>query len=142
MYEVQYATNITIPEGEVLNIRDNSGNLIWQKCEYNYTPYNTERYGNAIATQVFNVSQGDIVTIYFYLTQSDGLLMDMSNCGGSYIYPHEYAQNVHNAHTFTVTQDGVLVLAGTYSNYQWGFDWPGSVSTRAPYAKYIRIKIN
>jgi hypothetical protein len=48
MFEIQYANQLVIPEGEVKKIIDNNNNIIWQKCEYIYTPYNIEK-SDAIA---------------------------------------------------------------------------------------------
>jgi hypothetical protein len=48
MFEVQYANQLVIPEGEVSKIVDSNNNIIWQKCEYVNIPYNAEK-SDAIA---------------------------------------------------------------------------------------------
>jgi hypothetical protein len=48
MFESQFANKLIIPEGEVSKIVDSNNNLIWQKCDYIYTPYNVNK-SDAIA---------------------------------------------------------------------------------------------
>lgn len=141
MFEVQYASSISIPEGEVSKITDVNGNVIWQKCDYLYLPYKSET-SDAIAVDAIAVSAGDIVTVYYYLTGSSGIIYDASNCGGSSYAASDDKVNVHGASTFTVSKAGKLVVAGQYSRYQWGIDWPGSLGMSPPYGKYIKIKVN
>lgn len=144
MFEIQRCNNIIIPEGEVSKITDSSGAILWQKCDYTYLPYNSEK-SDAVATQVINVSVGDKVTIYFYPTYVDGgILCDASNCGGSQYYINEGvgSLNTHSAITFEASSSGKLLIAGRYRLYEWGIDWAGTLCTDPPYTKYIRIKIN
>jgi hypothetical protein len=141
MFEVQYANQINIPEGEVAKITDSNGNIIWQKCDYIYLPYNAEK-SNAIAVAALSVSSGDIITVYHYLTSSSGVVFDASNCGGSQYSSNSNRANIHGATTFTATKAGKLIIGGTYSYYNWGIDWPGSLGMNPPYGEYIKIKIN
>jgi hypothetical protein len=141
MFEVQYAKSITIPEGEVSKITDSSGNLIWQKCDYLYLPRNIEE-SNAVAVDAISLSQGDVVTVYYRLTSTSGILCDASNCGGSSYSCSSLSANTHGAFTFTASKAGKFIIAGQYSRYQWGIDWPGSLGMSPPYVEYIKIKIN
>ena len=95
-----------------------------------------------MAVQTISVSAGDVITIYYYLTSTSGNFYDTSNCGGSTVSASSFATNTHGAITFTVSKSGILVIAGQYSRYQWGIDWPGSLGMSPPYAKYIKVKIN
>lgn len=144
MLEIQLVNAISIQDGEVANIKDSSGAILWQKCDYTYLPYNVSK-SDAIATKVINVSAGDKITIYFYPTYIEGgILCDATNCGGSQYYINEGVGtlNTHSAITFEASSSGELVIAGRYRLYTWGIDWPDSVCTDPPYTKYIRIKIN
>ena len=139
MFEVQRTQSISIPEGEVAKIRDANGNVVWQKCEYMVTPITDAK---AMPVAAISVSSGDTITIYYYLTTGSGYIYDASNCGGSSFQATSADVNVHRAKTFTVSKAGILIIAGRYSNYQWGIDWPGSVAISPPYGDYIKIKIN
>jgi hypothetical protein len=141
MFEIQKAITIKIPEGEIQKIEDSNKNLIWQKCDYVYTPYDMEK-SDAIAVQTLSLSAGDKVTIYYYLTSNSGTLYDLSNCGGGVNSASSFPVNTHGAVTFTVSKKGTMVIAGQYSRYQWGIDWPGSLGMSPPYAQYIKIKVN
>lgn len=141
MFEVQYANQIHIPEGEVTKITDSSGNIIWQKCDYLYLPYKQET-SKAIAVQMISVSAGDVITVYHYLTDSSGIICDASNCGGSSYSASADKVNIHGAFTFTASKAGKFIIAGQYSRYQWGIDWPGSLGMSPPYGDYIKVKIN
>lgn len=141
MFEIQKSLSIEIPEGEVQKITDSGGNIIWQKCEHNYIPYNKEK-SDAVAVQVLSVSAGDVITIYYYLTSTSGTVYDLSNCGGGVVSASSFPTNVHGAITFTVSKTGKMIIAGQYSRYQWSIDWPGSLGMSPPYAEYLKIKIN
>ncbi len=141
MLETQYATQITIPEGEVMKITDANNNIIWQKCDYVNVPYNVEK-SDALPVQAITVAAGDIITIYYYLTKTSGVFYDASNCGGSQVSASGTSQNTHSVATFTATKAGKLIIGGTYQYYSWGMDWPGSLGMNPPYGKYIKVKIN
>lgn len=141
MFEIQYANQLVIPEGEVQKIIDSNNNIIWQKCDYINLPYNKEK-SNAIPVQVINVSANDKITIYYYLTSSSGIVYDASNCGGSQVSANTLTINNHSIVTFTASKSGKLIIGGTYTYYNWGIDWPGSLGMNPPYAEYIKIKIN
>ena len=142
MLETQRMKEIVIKEGEVASIKDANGNILWQKCEYTVIPLNDN---NALPVAVINVSKGDVITIYYYLTNAGGYMYDGSNCGcGSFNASSLSSSelNVHGVKTLTATSSGKLIIAGRYSNYQWGIDWPGSLAISPPYGDYIRVKIN
>ena len=139
MFEVQRAKTIAIPEGEVAKITDLSGNLIWQKCDYVYISSNEDK---SIPVDVIDLSAGDKITVYYYLISTSGVLCDASNCGGSSYSASTLTPNVHGAFTFTASKVGKFIIAGQYSRYQWGIDWPGSLGMSPPYVDYIKIKIN
>lgn len=139
MFEVQRAQQIVMPEGEVAKITDSSGSIIWQKCEHLILPQSDDK---KIPVEAIKVSSGDIITIYYYLTTASGTVYDGSNCGCNSFTPSASDINIHGAKTITATKAGTLIIAGKYSNYQWGIDWPGSFAISPPYGDYIRIKIN
>lgn len=139
MFEVQRAKAISIAEGEVANIKDSSGNIIWQKCDYLLLPINESKQ---IPVEVISVSKGDVITIYYYLTSGSGYVYDGSNCGCGSFQATNSTINVHGAKTITATSSGKLIIAGRYSYYSWGIDWPGSIAMSPPSGDYIKIKVN
>ena len=142
MFEIQRVETISIPDGEVYNIKDSNGDIIWQKCEYMVLPRNDSKQ---IPVDAISVSSGDVITIYYYLTAASGYVYDGSNCGCGSLQASSLSAseiNVHGAKTITATKSGKLIIAGRYSNYQWGIDWPGSLSMSPPSGDYIKIKIN
>ena len=95
-----------------------------------------------MAVQLISLSAGDKVTIYYYLTSTSGVLCDASNVGGSQYSASSRTPNTHGAITFTASKAGKFIIAGTYSRYSWGADWPGSLGMSPPYATYIKVKVN
>lgn len=140
MFEIQRVKQINYQGKEIQNIKDSEGNILWQKCDYLYLPLNEDKYGKSIAVQLINLSAGDTVTVYWYPTSTSGYVCDFSNCGGSTVAPGTV--NQHHAFTFTVTKAGKFIVAGQYSRYQWGIDWPGSIAGSPFNGDYIKIKIN
>lgn len=139
MFEVQRVKTISISEGEVVNIKDINGNILWQKCDYIVLPSTEEK---AIPVEVISVSSGDKITIYYYLTSTSGILYDSSNCGGGSCSANTITPNAHGSITFVASKTGKLIIAGQYSYYQWGIDWSGSLGMSPPYGDYIKIKVN
>lgn len=145
MFEIQRAQTISIPEGEVANIKDANGNILWQKCEYMVVPQTDLK---EMPVEAISVSNGDVITVYYYLTEANGYVYDGSNCGCDSFQASSLSNaelNVHGAKTITATKAGKLIIAGKYSNYQWGIDWPGSLASmpnNRPRGDYIRIKVN
>jgi hypothetical protein len=140
MFEIQKAKQIFLQGKEVQNIKDSAGNIIWQKCDYLYLPLNENKYGKSIAVQLLEIKAGDKITIYWYNTDTSGYVCDFSNCGGSSVSPGII--NQHHAYTYTATKTGKFIVAGQYSRYQWGIDWPGSIAGAPFNGDYIKIKIN
>lgn len=141
MFDLQNLIQIIIPEGEVQQITDSVGNILWQKADNISFPYDVNK-SNAIPVSIINVKAGDNITIVYYPTKAGGVLYDASNCGGSNYTVQSNELNAVQTKTLVISKAGKLVIGGTYQYYSWGMDWPGSLGMNPPYAKYIKIKIN
>ena len=140
MFDLQNAIQIVIPEGEVQQITDSAGSVLWQKADNISFPYNANK-SDANPVSIINISAGDTVTISYYPTAAGGVVYDASNCGGSDYTIQSYELNAIQTKTFIASKTGKLVIGGTYQYYSWGMDWPGSIGMNAPYCKYIIVRI-
>jgi hypothetical protein len=82
MFDLQNSIQIVIPEGEVQQIVDSTGNILWRKADNISFPYNADK-SDANPVSVINVKAGDSVTISYYPTKAGGVVYDASNCGGT-----------------------------------------------------------
>ena len=74
MFDLQNSIQIIIPEGEVQQIVDSTGNISF--------PYNADK-SDANPVSIINVKAGDNVIISYYPTKAGGVVYDASNCGGT-----------------------------------------------------------
>lgn len=82
MIDLSRVKKITIPEGEVRKILRGT-TILWEYCDMFAGPYDGSEEGS-IAIHRINVSKGDKITIYYYITEQKGYIYDGRGCGLNY----------------------------------------------------------
>lgn len=114
-------------------------------------PYDGSEEGS-IAIHRINVSKGDKITIYYYITEQKGYIYDGRGCGLNYYgtveggkYPIAKSDlNKHCSISLTVPQDGFITVGGHYKLVNNGTETEGQLSQFSddiPVGRYIKIKV-
>lgn len=141
---------LIIPEGNVTKIM--SGNtVIWeqpQPWDYVILPYDGSECGK-LPAKFINVTEGQVVTIAYYLTENVGYIYDGRSCGLSYYGSVAGSQNpmpsshVGSEHSVTITIASTGKLAISCYNTLTSYDGQLSYYTGDTcIGYYIKVKIN